>query len=67
MDIRIAYNRDGISKGFAYVEFKYLEDAADAHDNLNNSELDGRALKLDFDLDRTEKKRNSKPFRQDRE
>lgn len=32
IDIRIAYNRDGESKGFAYVEFKYLEDAEDALD-----------------------------------
>ena len=45
--IKISYCRDGKSKGFAHVTFKYYEDAMDALDNLNGEILDGRALRLD--------------------
>ena len=51
VDVRLAYSRDGVSKGFGYVEFKYIKDSEDALQSLSGQHLDGRALKLDFDHD----------------
>ena len=49
VDVRLAYSRDGVSKGFGYVEFKHVKDSEDALHSLSGQYLDGRALKLDFD------------------
>ena len=35
VDVRLAYSRDGASKGFGYVEFKYTKDSEDALNNLS--------------------------------
>lgn len=48
-NVRVGYDRDGYSKGFAHVEFESTEDAAKALD-ANGEELDGRGLRLDLSL-----------------
>ena len=41
-DCYIERDRDGRSKGFGIVEFKYYQDASKAIDKLNGMDLDGR-------------------------
>lgn len=33
---------------FAFVEFESADDAKDALENLNNTEIDGRTIRLEF-------------------
>lgn len=33
---------------FAFVEFESTDDAKEALDNLNNTEIDGRSVRLEF-------------------
>ncbi|KAM7387965.1 hypothetical protein PAMP_024169 [Pampus punctatissimus] len=47
VSIRIP-QKDGRAKGFAFVEFESTEDAKEALDNLNNTEIDGRSIRLEF-------------------
>lgn len=47
-DVRICYNHNGTSKGFAYVEFNSEKDAIKAY-NEGNIEINGRDVKLDYD------------------
>ncbi|XP_039622225.1 nucleolin isoform X2 [Polypterus senegalus] len=44
---RIPQN-NGRSRGFAFVEFESAEDAKEALDNLNNTEIEGRTVRLEF-------------------
>ena len=39
---------DGKSKGFGFVEFENPEDAAKAQAEMNDKELNGRVIKVDF-------------------
>uniref|UniRef100_A0A3P8WAE9 Nucleolin n=1 Tax=Cynoglossus semilaevis TaxID=244447 RepID=A0A3P8WAE9_CYNSE len=47
VSIRIP-QKDGRAKGFAFVEFESADDAKDALENLNNTEIDGRTIRLEF-------------------
>uniref|UniRef100_UPI0037E78578 nucleolin n=1 Tax=Semicossyphus pulcher TaxID=241346 RepID=UPI0037E78578 len=47
VSIRIP-QRDGRPKGFAFVEFESTEDAKDALDNLNNTDIEGRSIRLEY-------------------
>lgn len=38
----------GRSKGFGFVEFATVEDAAKAKSAMDGKEIDGRAIKVDF-------------------
>ena len=54
--VRIITDRDtGKSKGFGYVEFSKVEDAAQALEKHQGAELDGRALRIDFSEGRQQK------------
>ncbi|XP_051778190.1 nucleolin isoform X1 [Erpetoichthys calabaricus] len=44
---RIPQN-NGRSRGFAFVEFESAEDAKEALDNFNNTEIEGRTVRLEF-------------------
>ena len=46
-EVRISYNQNGRSKGYAHVEFKYPEDVDKAVHKLNGLQIDGRTLRLD--------------------
>lgn len=46
-DVRIAETREGASKGFAHVEFKYAEDVDKAIQKLDGTSIDGRRIRLD--------------------
>jgi len=46
-DIRLMIGQDGQSRGFAYIEFESVEAAQKAL-ALNESEVDGRAIRLDY-------------------
>ncbi|XP_032381630.1 nucleolin [Etheostoma spectabile] len=47
VSIRIP-QRDGRPKGFAFVEFDSTEDAKDALENLNNTDIEGRSIRLEY-------------------
>ncbi|XP_038147641.1 nucleolin isoform X1 [Cyprinodon tularosa] len=47
VSIRIP-QRDGRPKGFAFVEFESADDAKDALENLNHTEIEGRSVRLEF-------------------
>ncbi|XP_051930505.1 nucleolin isoform X2 [Hippocampus zosterae] len=47
VSIRIP-QRDGRPKGFAFLEFDSAEDAKEALDTLNNTEIEGRSIRLEF-------------------
>ncbi len=54
VSVRIITERDtGRSKGFAFLEMPEREEALKAIENLNGSELDGRALKVNESQPRT--------------
>ncbi|MEQ2251824.1 hypothetical protein ILYODFUR_015202 [Ilyodon furcidens] len=40
--------RDGRPKGFAFVEFDNADDAKEALENLNHTEIEGRSIRLEF-------------------
>lgn len=45
---RVKLREDGKSKGFGFVEFENPEDAAKAQAEMNDKELNGRVIKVDF-------------------
>uniref|UniRef100_A0A8P4KEN7 Nucleolin n=1 Tax=Dicentrarchus labrax TaxID=13489 RepID=A0A8P4KEN7_DICLA len=47
VSIRIP-QRDGRPKGFAFVEFESTEEAKDALENLNNTDIEGRSIRLEY-------------------
>ncbi|KAF3690804.1 Nucleolin Protein C23 [Channa argus] len=47
VSIRIP-QKDGRAKGFAFVEFESTDDAKEALENLNNTEIDGRSIRLEY-------------------
>ncbi|KAM8875480.1 nucleolin [Spinachia spinachia] len=47
VSIRIP-QRDGRPKGFAFVEFESAEEAKDALENLNNTDIEGRSIRLEY-------------------
>lgn len=49
--IRLGYNwQTKMSKGFAYVNFETHESAKNALLKMNGKEIDGRQIKVDFDV-----------------
>ena len=42
----------GRSKGFGFVEFSNEEDAAKAKDALNEAEVDGRKIRVDYAVEK---------------
>ncbi|NXS61948.1 NUCL protein, partial [Brachypteracias leptosomus] len=48
VEIRIVMNKDGSSKGMAYIEFKTEADANKALEEKQGTEIDGRTIILDF-------------------
>uniref|UniRef100_A0A8C7ZYR2 Nucleolin n=1 Tax=Oryzias sinensis TaxID=183150 RepID=A0A8C7ZYR2_9TELE len=40
--------RDGRPKGFAFIEFESAEDAKEALENFNNTEIEGRSIRLEY-------------------
>jgi len=47
-DVRIVKDREtGRSKGFGFVTFDNSESATEARDRLNQTQLDGRMIKVD--------------------
>ncbi|XP_037553968.1 nucleolin [Nematolebias whitei] len=47
ISIRIP-QRDGRPKGFAFIEFESTDDAKEALENLNNTEIEGRTVRLEY-------------------
>ncbi|NXV79004.1 NUCL protein, partial [Atlantisia rogersi] len=47
-EIRVVMNKDGNSKGMAYIEFKTEADANKALEEKQGTEIDGRAMVIDF-------------------
>ncbi|XP_069009510.1 LOW QUALITY PROTEIN: nucleolin [Embiotoca jacksoni] len=47
VSIRIP-QKDGRAKGFAFVEFESMDDAKEALESLNNTEIEGRSIRLEF-------------------
>ncbi|KAM4738599.1 nucleolin [Anableps anableps] len=47
VSIRIP-QRDGRPKGFAFVEFENTDDAKEALENFNHTEIEGRSVRLEF-------------------
>lgn len=45
---RVKLREDGKSRGFGFVEFENPEDAAKAQAEMNDKELSGRVIKVDF-------------------
>ncbi|KAM6062893.1 nucleolin [Chlamydotis macqueenii] len=48
LEIRIMMNKEGNSKGMAYIEFKTEADANKALEEKQGTEIDGRAMVIDF-------------------
>ncbi|NXY85204.1 NUCL protein, partial [Alcedo cyanopectus] len=48
LEIRIVMNKEGNSKGMAYIEFKTEADANKALEEKQGAEIDGRAMVIDF-------------------
>ncbi|NXW05046.1 NUCL protein, partial [Fregetta grallaria] len=48
LEIRIVMNKEGSSKGMAYVEFKTEAEANKALEEKQGTEIDGRAMVIDF-------------------
>ncbi|XP_040896386.1 nucleolin isoform X4 [Toxotes jaculatrix] len=47
VSIRIP-QKDGRAKGFAFVEFESTDDAKEALENLNNTDIEGRLIRLEY-------------------
>lgn len=45
----------GKSRGFGFVEFVNIEDAAKAKEALDGAQVDGRVIKVDFAVDKEQK------------
>ncbi|XP_066049527.1 nucleolin [Chamaea fasciata] len=48
LEVRIVMNKDGTSKGMAYVEFKTEAEANKAMEEKQGTEIEGRAVVIDF-------------------
>ncbi|NWR86964.1 NUCL protein, partial [Furnarius figulus] len=46
--IKLPQNNHGRSKGYAFVDFPTTEDAREALNSYNNTEIEGRAIRLEF-------------------
>ena len=46
------------SKGFGFIEFVNPEDAAKAVEEMNEAEIDGRSIKLDFAVEKPRENNN---------
>ncbi|NXX12688.1 NUCL protein, partial [Podargus strigoides] len=46
--IKMPQNNQGRPKGYAFVEFATIEDAKEALNSCNNTEIEGRAIRLEF-------------------
>ncbi|XP_035190535.1 nucleolin isoform X2 [Oxyura jamaicensis] len=46
--IKMPQNNQGRPKGYAFVEFTTAEDAKEALNSCNNTEIEGRAIRLEF-------------------
>ncbi|NXC86062.1 NUCL protein, partial [Cercotrichas coryphoeus] len=46
--IKVPQNNQGRPKGYAYVDFATAEDAKEALNSYNNTEIEGRAIRLEF-------------------
>ncbi|NWU98896.1 NUCL protein, partial [Upupa epops] len=46
--IKLPQNNQGRPKGYAFVEFPTVEDAKEALNSHNNTEIEGRAIRLEF-------------------
>lgn len=54
---RVYIDREtGKSKGFGFVEFVNLEDSLKAKEALDGSEIEGRAVRVDFAIDKNQNK-----------
>ncbi|XP_052445492.1 nucleolin isoform X2 [Carassius gibelio] len=54
VSIRIPQN-NGRPKGFAFLEFENVEDAKEALENCNNTEIEGRNIRLEFSQNERER------------
>ncbi|KAM5163516.1 nucleolin [Mantella aurantiaca] len=46
--IRIPQNNQGRPKGFAFIEFPSVEDAKEALESCNNTDIEGRTIRLEY-------------------
>ncbi|XP_072264424.1 nucleolin isoform X2 [Pyxicephalus adspersus] len=46
--IRVPQNNQGRPKGFAFIEFSSVEEAKEAMDSFNNTEIEGRTIRLEY-------------------
>lgn len=50
-DVQIVYDaQTGRSRGFAFVYYERDQDAAEAKERCNSSEIDGRKIRVDFSI-----------------
>lgn len=61
-EVRVIKDREGKSKGYAFVEMPQMNDAKNAIESLNGKDLGGRALKVNFA--KAKPKTSRKPRRQ---
>ncbi|MEE2835345.1 MAG: RNA-binding protein [Myxococcota bacterium] len=65
-DAKVIMEREtGRSRGFGFVTFADAETAAKAREELNNSELDGRAIRVDTATERPSRGGGGGGFRRD--
>lgn len=51
----VRYSDTGRSKGFAFVEYKTVEESTKAKDEMNGKEIAGRTISIDFARPRVER------------
>ncbi|XP_066182005.1 nucleolin isoform X2 [Sylvia atricapilla] len=58
LEVRIVMNKDGSSKGMAYVEFKTEAEANKAREEKQGTEIEGRAVVIDFTGEKSQQEKN---------
>lgn len=63
-EVEVIYDQDsGRSRGFAFVTMESVEDAQNVIDNLNEKDMNGRALRVNFPQEKPRYERGARPER----